>query len=501
MGRSIDRRHELRLFATLGAPNALMAASRLAQLLTDQAVLGHLSSEYLDASSLALLWMNLTMQMCVRGLKGAVNTLVSQAIGAGNDELAGLWLRVAYMLAPVFSAFVVGMWLLAGPVLTLVVASGAAGGEAGSGGDDGRAAACDLAARYTRLSIGWVLPTMVLEATSSYLLARRGAMPQLLVYSCFFLVNLGLNVLFVHGGGGWAGLGFDGSPIATTATRVGQLLSLLAVLRLRGVALPWRGCSIRATQLRTFVGQALPQTMGAALEELTLQAAGALAGRLGEVAMATHQCMLMAFFWLTSPMYGLIGAVQIRIGHYLGASNPRAARAVGVLCLQCALTISVLVAALLVALRDQVGWIFSGDPKVVAMTSSIAPLVGGAYTLIGLFYASMACLNGQGRPLAVAVSFLCGAFLITPVSGYLLAFVARCCGDTQLFGLWFGLICGYMVTTLISMVAVARSDWGALAKTAISRAERAPPSGVDEAAPPGEEALLDAQQAADARVN
>ena len=199
-------------------------------------MLGHLSSEYLDASSLALLWMNPTMQMCVRGLKGAVNTLVSQAIGAGNDELAGLWLRVAYMLAPVFSAFVVGMWLLAGPVLTLVVASGAAGGEAGSGGDDGRAAACDLAARYTRLSIGWVLPTMVLEATSSHLLARRVAMPQLLVYSCFFLVNLGLNVLFVHGAGGWAGLGFDGSPIATTATRVGQLLSLLAVLRLRGVA-------------------------------------------------------------------------------------------------------------------------------------------------------------------------------------------------------------------------------------------------------------------------
>ena len=107
MVRSIDRRHELKLFATLGAPNALMAASRIAQLLTDQAVLGHLSSEYLDASSLALLWMNLTMQMCVRGLKGAVNTLVSQAIGAGNDELAGLWLRVAYMLAPVFSAFVV----------------------------------------------------------------------------------------------------------------------------------------------------------------------------------------------------------------------------------------------------------------------------------------------------------------------------------------------------------------------------------------------------------
>ena len=136
MGRSIDRRHELRLFATLGAPNALMAASRIAQLLTDQAVLGHLSSEYLDASSLALLWMNLTMQMCVRGLKGAVNTLVSQAIGAGNDELAACgfgWRTCSRRSSRRSSADVAPR----GSGVTLVVASGA-GGEAGSGGDDGR---------------------------------------------------------------------------------------------------------------------------------------------------------------------------------------------------------------------------------------------------------------------------------------------------------------------------------------------------------------------------
>ena len=202
---------------------------------------------------------------------------------------------------------------------------------------------------------------MVLEATSSYLLARRVAMPQLLVYSCFFLVNLGLNVLFVHGGGGWAGLGFDGSPIATTATRVGQLLSLLAVLRLRGVALPWRGCSIRATQLRTTAKAAADD--GRRAGGAHAAGGGRAGGRLGEVAMATHQCMLMAFFWLTSPMYGLIGAVQIRIGHYLGADQPRAARAVGVLCLQCALTISVIVAALLVALRDQGAGSFRATPR------------------------------------------------------------------------------------------------------------------------------------------
>ena len=137
MGRSIDRRHELKLFATLGAPNALMAASRIAQLLTDQAVLGHLSSEYLDASSLALLWMNLTMQMCVRGLKGAVNTLVSRRSERATTSSPGCgcgW-RTCSRRSSRRSSSGCGS---SRPVLTLVVASGAAGGEAGSGGDDGR---------------------------------------------------------------------------------------------------------------------------------------------------------------------------------------------------------------------------------------------------------------------------------------------------------------------------------------------------------------------------
>ena len=45
----------------------------------------------------------------------------------------------------------------------------------------------------------------------------------------------------------------------------------------------------------------------------------------------------------------------------------------------------------------------------------------------------------------VAVSFLLGAFLIAPVGGYVLTYVARCCGEVRLYGLWLGLIAGYLI--------------------------------------------------------
>ena len=57
--------------------------------------------------------------------------------------------------------------------------------------------------------------------------------------------------------------------------------------------------------------------------------------------------------------------------------------------------IGLVVGTMLVVLRDQLGHVFSSDPAVVRMVAQIAPLVGGAYSIIGLFYASMATLDGQ----------------------------------------------------------------------------------------------------------
>jgi hypothetical protein len=45
----------------------------------------------------------------------------------------------------------------------------------------------------------------------------------------------------------------------------------------------------------------------------------------------------------------------------------------------------------------------------------------------------MATLNGQGRPLPVALAFFLGAFLLAPALGYVFAFVLHCCGAIKLY--------------------------------------------------------------------
>jgi hypothetical protein len=96
--------------------------------------------------------------------------------------------------------------------------------------------------------------------------------------------------------------------------------------------------------------------------------------------------------------------------------------------------------------------------------------------MLGAMFACMGVLSGQGRPIPAAVAYLCGAFLLSPSIGALLAFVVpqHCpwdCAGSPLVGLWWGYGLGYVVTTAILCIAVWRSDWTVLAAEAQKRSE------------------------------
>lgn len=95
----------------------------------------------------------------------------------------------------------------------------------------------------------------------------------------------------------------------------------------------------------------------------------------------------------------------------------------------------------------------------------MAWFVGGGYTAIALFYASMAVLSGAAKPRTVAVAFLIGAWAVCVPLAYVLANVA----GLGLAGLWVGLVVGYAVVTAISCTAVMRLDWEGVAREAVAR--------------------------------
>lgn len=201
-----SRMRELKLLLGLAGPSALTSALRTAQLLTDQSVIGHLlwkgrsTPVFLDASALALLWMNLTMSVMTRSVGGSVNVLAAQALGAGNRRLADVWLSAGLLFGILAAAACAGLWLLTAPVVSVFAHNQTLGlpttiripGESdtfsfslagaasiySSGEDDGPGDPVQLAGLYARLSIGYTLPTMWMEALNSWLLAHRMIKPQ-----------------------------------------------------------------------------------------------------------------------------------------------------------------------------------------------------------------------------------------------------------------------------------------------------------------------------------
>lgn len=79
----------------------------------------------------------------------------------------------------------------------------------------------------------------------------------------------------------------------------------------------------------------------------------------------------------------------------------------------------------------------------------------------------MGVLNGQGRPLVVAVSFLVGCWVVCLPLAYVFAFTLH----QGLIGIWYSLVAGYSVVTVIVAWKSYTSDWAKCAEDAKERSE------------------------------
>lgn len=453
-------REELGAIVKLSWPVALALLASIAMQVTDIAMLGYYSTEALAAASIAFVWINATTAMLYRGLGSTINTLVSQAIGADNRPLAGVWLQIGLLVISISCLPVGALWFATRPLCRLLGLSARLSSDA---------------ALFATISLGWLWPSQVFSILQSYFQSLNNVQPALVINAIFVLVNLGANYVLIFGiRGYWAGLGFIGSPLATTFTRWVMLVIYvlwLIVYRKAHLAAwtPWSLREYTRSRLRIFlVEQSLPNLLGGLLEEWQLQLISGFAVALGPIAVATHNAMLMLFFLLTSFMFGITTAIRVRISAHLGANQPASARRAAAVGLGVSSAMGCVIGGLLVLLRNYLGHLFSSDPEVIELTSRICWIVGLAYAMLSLFYVSMGVLESQGRPLPVAVSFLIGCWLASVPASYAFAFTLH----YGLLGLWYGMVLGYGITTLISSYYAVRSNWAQEAVNAIERAER-----------------------------
>ena len=90
-------------------------------------------------------------------------------------------------------------------------------------------AVVNYASTFARYSLIWLLPDSCFSAFSQWLNGQQKVKPTIWINVLFVFVNFGLNILLVFGWSavGFGGLGFVGSPIATSLSKIGRGIVLV----------------------------------------------------------------------------------------------------------------------------------------------------------------------------------------------------------------------------------------------------------------------------------
>jgi putative MATE family efflux protein len=357
----------------LAAPALVVLAAEPLYLLVDTAVVGHLGAVALAGLAVGgglLAWAGALLNFLAYGTTARAARLA----GAGNRAGAVAEGVQASWLALVLGVAVLVLFqLLAGPLTRLLAGSDGPVAQAGEAWL--RIASFGLPLLLLSLAgNGWLRGVQELHKPVRYVLAGS-------------LVSLVLCPLLVFP----AGLGLPGSAIANVAGQTVGAALFLRALRREGVSLRPRPAAMRA---QLGIGRDL--LLRAAVLQLSFLVAAGVVAREGTASLGAHQIALQLFFFLALVLDAYAIAAQTLVGHALGAERPDEARVTARRVTLWGLGTGVLVAAVLLALRDVLPPLFSSDPAVLEQAALVWWFLALMQPLAGVVFALDGVLMGAG---------------------------------------------------------------------------------------------------------
>jgi putative MATE family efflux protein len=415
----------------LAAPALVVLAAEPLYLLVDTAVVGHLGAVALAGLAVGgglLAWAGALLNFLAYGTTARAARLA----GAGNragavaEGVQASWLALVLGLA-----VLVLFQLLAGPLTRLL--AGSAGPVAQAGETWLRIASFGLPLLLLSLAgNGWLRGVQELHKPVRYVLAGS-------------LVSLVLCPVLVFP----VGLGLPGSAIANVAGQTVGAALFLRALRREGVSLRPRPAAIRA---QLGIGRDL--LLRATVLQLSFLVAAGVVAREGTAALGAHQIALQLFFFLALVLDAYAIAAQTLVGHALGAERPDEARATARRVTFWGLGTGVLIAVVLVVLRDVLPPLFSSDPAVLEQAAVVWWFLALMQPLAGVVFALDGVLMGAGD-----VGYLRTVTIGSALLGFLpLSLLSHPMG-WGLAGVWTGLDLFIALRLVAVLARVAGRRW------------------------------------------
>jgi MATE family multidrug resistance protein len=444
-------RSETRPVLRLAIPVATVQVGLMLMGVVDTMMVGHLSARALAAVALG----NLYFFGCVAfgmGTLMALDPVVAQAVGARDDTAVTRALQRGLALALVLSV-VVGLAMLpAARVLTAL-------GQPRELIDD--------AAAFTRASIPGVLPFLVFVVLRQTMQAVGRIAPIVITIVLANVANVLLNWALIYGHAGAPVMGTVGSAWASTASRALMAAGLLvAGWPVLGPHLRrWRADSLTLAPLARMLHLGVPIGGTHLLEYGAFGAIALLMGRLGTSQVAAHQVAInLASLTFMVPL-GIGSAAAVLVGRAVGQGDPALARRSALAAVIYGVLFMCATAVVLLGVPALLARAYTRDASVIAIAATLIPIAGVFQVFDGLQVVSLGVLRGVGDTRVPMLINIVGFWMLgLPLSAYL---GFRTAAGPR--GLWWGLVFGLAVVSVVLAARVRAQLSGRLARIAIDR--------------------------------
>ena len=420
----------------LAAPLAISQLSQMAMSVTDAILLGSLGADALAAGGLGanLFFVVVTL---LQGVLTSVSVSVSHARGAQAENSVPHIYWTGFLLSVLLSIPAFVLLSFATPILLAFGEPTALAQHVGA---------------YTAVLRWGSLGSLIGIGLMRSFLPAIGAAKRLLWVSVSGIgVNAFLNYGLIHGAFGLPHLGFLGSATATAITVWLTALILIAWLHLRP---RYRHFATATRPNVPLLGELFsigwPVAITYGVESMLFLVTGLMVGLLGEAQLAAHQIALNVASVAFMVPLAIGQAANVRVGFWVGAGQPLAARHAGFVALGLGVGfMSLSGLGLVIAPHAIVGlYLHLDDPANAAEVSLAGSLLGVAaiFQIVdGMQVVGSGCLRALKDTRIPMLAATLGYWGIGFPTGYILAFHfglgAR--------GLWWGLASGLASVALL----------------------------------------------------
>jgi MATE family multidrug resistance protein len=429
-------RTELRATIALAVPVVLVQVGFMTMGTVDTLMVGHVSARVLASVALGNLYF-FSVIIFSMGTLMALDPLVAQAVGAGDNEAVARAMQRGLLLAVLLSAFTALLIAPASQVLTVLRQPPEIVPDA---------------SRFLRISIAGVLPFLAFVVFRQSLQAMHRVAPIVWTMAVANLVNAALNWVFVYGHLGSPALGAAGSAVATVISRwlMAVMLLMVSWRALRPHLVPVRREAQPLRSLLPMLRLGIPIGAQQALEAGAFAAIGLLMGVLGTTEMAAHQIAItLAALTFMVPL-GVASAAAVRVDHAIGAGDEARARAAIRAAYLCGIGFMSLTAVVFLAAPALLARAFTPDARVVALAAVLIPVAGVFQVFDGAQAVGAGVLRGAGDTTAPLLVMLAAYWLVgVPVSAYL-GFRT----ELRAVGLWWGFVVSLSAVALVLFLRI-----------------------------------------------